>query len=255
MIEIARSGVAASTPLHTSSRKENRIVPWAAGAAYLLNPFTVATCLARSTLVFTNTAVLTAAAKAVKGDALSAVLALAMSGYLSFYPVLLFPALVLLAYDMHPRPVERTTLPKFAAVMTGLFVGAFGGLLGLSYLITNSWEFLRSTYGVHLMLPDLTPNVGLWWYFFTEMFDSFRDFFLCVFQLHLLIYVGPMCIRLRCVPTNRPAPGTSNLEQETTSVCDHLHPRRQCDVQIIPVHRRYGAVYIPSLPLPPRLPS
>ena len=47
-----------------------------------------------------------------------------------------------------------------------------------------------------LLLPDLTPNVGLWWYFFIEMFDSFRSFFLVVFQLHLLIYVIPLTLRL-----------------------------------------------------------
>src|SRR5436853_7765493 len=38
---------------------------------------------------------------------------------------------------------------------------------------------MASTYGVHLLLPDLTPNVGLWWSFFIEMFVSFREFFLC----------------------------------------------------------------------------
>src|SRR6266576_2037565 len=32
-------------------------------------------------------------------------------------------------------------------------------------------------------LPDLTPNPGLWWYFFTEMFDHFRPFFLMVFSV------------------------------------------------------------------------
>jgi GPI-anchor transamidase subunit U len=32
------------------------------------------------------------------------------------------------------------------------------------------------------------------------MFDSFRSFFLCVFQLHLLIYVAPLCIRLKRNP-------------------------------------------------------
>jgi phosphatidylinositol glycan class U len=32
------------------------------------------------------------------------------------------------------------------------------------------------------------------------MFDSFRSFFLCVFQLHLLIYVAPLCIRLQRNP-------------------------------------------------------
>jgi hypothetical protein len=34
-----------------------------------------------------------------------------------------------------------------------------------------------------LLLPDLTPNSGLWWYFFTEMFDHFRPFFLVAFTV------------------------------------------------------------------------
>jgi len=46
----------------------------------------------------------------------------------------------------------------------------------------------------------LTPNVGLWWYFFIEIFDSFRSFFLVVFQLHLVIYILPLCIRLHRRP-------------------------------------------------------
>jgi phosphatidylinositol glycan class U len=66
-----------------------------------------------------------------------------------------------------------------------------------------------------LTLPDLTPNTGLWWYFFTEMFDHFRPFFLMVFsvscsphvlyifspyaleQMHLLIYIAPICIKFQ----------------------------------------------------------
>jgi len=137
----------------------------------------------------------------VQGDSLPAVLALAMSSYLSLYPVLLLPALILLSYDMHPCPTSKPALVNFAAAQTGIFLTATAGLLGLSYIITsNSWEFLYSTYGVHLLLPDLTPNVGLWWYFFIEMFDSFREFFLCVFQLHLLIYAGGLCIRIRKQP-------------------------------------------------------
>lgn len=104
--------------------------------------------------------------------------------------------MILLSYD--GLKVPSGGLGVYAAKMTGVFIAAAAGLLGLSYLITGgSWEFLASTYGVHLLLPDLTPNVGLWWYFFIEMFDSFRNFFLCVFQLHLAVYVGGLCIRLR----------------------------------------------------------
>lgn len=145
-------------------------------------------------------------------------LALALSSYLSLYPILLFPPLVLLCYDSTPSSSIKkslgvrilcveinhivksvlTCIKGYTTLMTTIFIAAGGFLLGLSYIITSfSWEFLASTYGVHLLLPDLTPNVGLWWYFFTEMFDSFRSFFLCVFQLHLAIYVPGLCIRLR----------------------------------------------------------
>jgi hypothetical protein len=69
-------------------------------------------------------------------------------------------------------------------------------------------------------VSDLTPNVGMWWYFVTEMFDHFRPFFLGVFhvcsklyhnhtkshgrllnlQLNNVIYVAPLCLRLRHDP-------------------------------------------------------
>lgn len=49
-------------------------------------------------------------------------------------------------------------------------------------------------------MPDLTPNPGLWWYFFIEMFDAFRGFFLGVFWLHMLAYSVPLCLRMRKLP-------------------------------------------------------
>jgi phosphatidylinositol glycan class U len=107
----------------------------------------------------------------------------------------------MLCYDQRalrsakPESTIAFTLSHF----TGLS-GAISALLYLSSLITGSWQFLASTYGTPLLLPDLTPNVGLWWYFFIEMFDSFREFFLGVFWLHMASYVGGLCIRLRKQP-------------------------------------------------------
>lgn len=46
-----------------------------------------------------------------------------------------------------------------------------------------------------LSIPDLTPNVGLWWYYLTEMFESFRTFFTGALQLHLLAFAVPVAIR------------------------------------------------------------
>lgn len=48
-----------------------------------------------------------------------------------------------------------------------------------------------------LSVPDLTPNMGVFWYFFTEMFEHFRTFFICVFQINAFIYTLPLAIRLR----------------------------------------------------------
>jgi hypothetical protein len=49
-----------------------------------------------------------------------------------------------------------------------------------------------------LSMDDLTPNVGLYWYFCTEMFDVFRSFFVAVIQLHLISLVLPVTVKLRC---------------------------------------------------------
>lgn len=48
-----------------------------------------------------------------------------------------------------------------------------------------------------LSVPDLTPNIGLFWYFFAEMFEHFRLFFLCVFQINVFFYTIPLCIKLK----------------------------------------------------------
>ena len=128
-------------------------------------------------------------------------LALALAAYLSLYPALLLPPLILLCHDREAKSDKTTSLLNFAFKWSTLFLGFSTWFMSMSYLLMGrSWEFIHSTYGVHLLLPDLTPNVGLWWYFFIEMFDSFREFFLGVFWLHLVGYVGGLTIRLRKQP-------------------------------------------------------
>lgn len=126
--------------------------------------------------------------------------ALAFASYLSMYPLLLLPPLVLLCYDRRRASKVSESLTSFVFSTVPAVGGSIYALLFMSYQISGSWEFIPSTYGVQLLLPDLTPNVGLWWYFFIEMFDSFRSFFLGVFWLHLSSYVVGLTIRLRRQP-------------------------------------------------------
>ena len=155
---------------------------------------------------------------------MSAMMGLGVATYLSMYPALLVGPMVLLGYDRQEEEKARigisgkggkkaeaakgdeeasssSSIWFFAAKHTAMFLAGLAWLLYISYILTGgSCEFITSTYGVQLLVPDLTPNVGLWWYFFIEMFDSFREFFLGVFWLHLGGYVGGLCIRLRKQP-------------------------------------------------------
>ncbi|KAG8408859.1 hypothetical protein J3458_019871 [Metarhizium acridum] len=198
---IASSGEAGQSRLFTSPRRAKRACGLAVAAAFLFNPFTIASCIGRSTSIFTTCAILHAISKAIQGSAFNAMVALSFASYLSMYPILLLPPLVLLSFDRQPEARRTASAVTFGAKCVAMTAVCLGLLLGMSFVLTgNSWEFLSRTYGIQLTLSDLTPNVGLWWYFFIEMFDSFRAFFLAVFWLHLAAYVGGLTIRLRTQP-------------------------------------------------------
>ncbi|POS78894.1 glycosylphosphatidylinositol transamidase-2 [Diaporthe helianthi] len=199
LIVIADSGEAGQSFRFTSPRRDKRWSGFVVAALFLFNPFTIATCIGRPTSVFTTCAILHAVAKAATGAPYSAAIAMSFAAYLSMYPALLLPPLALLAYDRSPGQAKLQPLAS-TAKFTGVAAATVSVLFQMSYFITGSWEFLSSTYGIQLTLTDLTPNVGLWWYFFIEMFDSFRSFFLAVFWLHLSSYVGALSIRIRSQP-------------------------------------------------------
>ncbi|KAA8917585.1 hypothetical protein TRICI_000278 [Trichomonascus ciferrii] len=89
----------------------------------------------------------------------------------------------------------------WAYVRLGLVFALAGGLfLLLSYQTTGNWNFVSSVYGTILFFSDLTPNIGLWWYFFTEMFEFFRSFFMGVFQIYVAAFALPLAIRFKDNP-------------------------------------------------------
>ena len=141
-----------------------------------------------------------ATAKACSGATVSSAFALALAASISLHPTLLLPPLVLLCHDRQTlhgaAQSQQTSLGTYAVKHVTAFAASTVILLGLSYSLTQSWAFLPAVYGTRLLVPDLTPNVGLWWYFFIEMFDSFRSFFLGVFGLHMAAYSPGLTIRL-----------------------------------------------------------
>lgn len=110
----------------------------------------------------------------------------------------------------------------------GLFLGYVGLLVQASFEVSGkSWDWVYGTYGVIVQVTDLTPNIGLFWYFFQEVFDHFRSLFCAVLQLNCFFYLAPLTICLHKKPvllfwliltllaTLKPYPTVADLALET----------------------------------------
>jgi len=162
-------------------------------ALYLFNPYSVMSCLARSTTTLDNALLLQAVSFAAEGHAPPACLFLALASHTSLYPALLLLP-ILLVLRKTGKSSSTLTLAELA-----MFFTFFATFAGVNCMMVG-WTWVWRTWGVILSVSDLTPNVGMWWYFFTEMFDHFRTFFLGAFHLYNVIFIAPVCLRLRHDP-------------------------------------------------------
>lgn len=96
--------------------------------------------------------------------------------------------------QQHPR--SQCLRP--AAVAVAALRPADSQASSLQEALGSCWA--GRVYGLTLFLRDLTPNIGLWWYFFTEVFTEFQPFFLFVFHSFALVLMVPMAVRFRSRP-------------------------------------------------------
>ena len=126
-----------------------------------------------------------------------ATLCLALAAYAQVYALVLLPAVCQLLYVSSTGKEEKA--PAFGPGSYVLSAGAFscwlGALLWLSYASGQGWDFLRN-YRALVTAQDHTPNLGLYWYMFSLVFEPFRDFFSFVFNYHFFAYPFPMLARI-----------------------------------------------------------
>ncbi|XP_029650437.1 phosphatidylinositol glycan anchor biosynthesis class U protein [Octopus sinensis] len=174
-------------------------------AVHFLNPYSIGVCLARSTGIIHNFLILLAFYWTAKANMILSTLCLAMATYECFYPVVLCVPAALYFYQCDCYQKKNTdsnttsSLPYFIKTFI-LFVFWLSLLFSISYMLQDSLQFFNSIYGFIFTVPDLTPNIGVFWYFFTEMFEHFRVFFLFVFQINAIVYTVPLAIRFKEQP-------------------------------------------------------
>ncbi|ODQ65503.1 PIG-U-domain-containing protein [Nadsonia fulvescens var. elongata DSM 6958] len=169
------------------------VIPnWVYSAVYLFNPFSLLTSLALSTTALANGLVVISVGLAVQQLAYTSVVLMVFAGSIAFYPLYWLIPLGAICLDYQPKlaVVKLITFTLLTITLMGF----------ICQLVAPRSSWISQTFGVILTFGELTPNIGLWWYFFIEMFDYFRPFFLGVFQVHLFSYTIPTTIRLRRFP-------------------------------------------------------
>ncbi|RLN85276.1 hypothetical protein BBJ28_00002756 [Nothophytophthora sp. Chile5] len=174
---------------------------------YLLNPYSLASSVAMSTASLTHLALIYSLVFAAEGAIVASMLCVAGGVYLSVYPFfLIVPIVLLLRAAKSPKnigPNDDDQSEEGTRSLVSLSISCFvafgvwlGLLLYLSWSLSGDWEFLEETYVWVAKYSDLTPNVGIFWYFFMEVFDRFIPYFLFVMHLHPCIYVVPIYLRM-----------------------------------------------------------
>lgn len=156
---------------------------WIPGIIYALNPLTLLSCLSQSSIIWTNLLLVNVIyCIVVKKDLVTAAMSFTFLSYLDCYNVmLLFPLLTMLQ-------LNRSKMTVFL-MMVGVTMLAL-------MLVSNPFDnWYQSVYVDRIMMSKVFPNLGLWWYFFIEMFQEFIPFFKSVFNLFCIGVIVPITIR------------------------------------------------------------
>ena len=212
-------------------------------ALYFLNPLTLLVSATQSSVVLHNYAV-ALCYSAILGQSLSAPVSLAIATYLNPYTLFLLVPLMLIFRGYK----HRCTIPLCLLLYTASLVC----LLLASRMLSGGWDFVDSVYQCLLTVSDFTPNLGLFWYFFTLTFLHYNSFFIAVFQLIIpsltillacrfhrdpcfLMYVT---LSLICIFKSYPSLGDLIIPLLLTFSWSHLYP---CMKQVMIVFSLFAA--------------
>ncbi|ODV62522.1 GPI-anchor transamidase subunit GAB1 [Ascoidea rubescens DSM 1968] len=156
---------------------------------YCFNPLNLVSLLSKSSIIFSNfflTLSIYSIVNLSSYESLSLIIStisLSISAYLSYNTLfLIIPLLSIFGTK------------KFKTLF--IFLLSCSSLLLISYYLNQcNLNFLDSTYGMIILFKKIQPNIGLWWYFFIEIFKFFNDFFIGVFNIYNFIFIIPITIR------------------------------------------------------------
>lgn len=153
---------------------------------FALNPITILSCISKSTIVFTYLPLISTlyfVSTQGGGNLVLSSLMMSVATYLDpIMGILLVPTLNFII-NKSMRSINRSLFYLVNFVIC------------LFLLYWTSPFPLSIVYGTRLNFNNVVPNMGLWWYFFIEMFQEFIPFFKSVFNLFSICMVIPLTVR------------------------------------------------------------
>ncbi|KAF7007641.1 hypothetical protein CFC21_022563 [Triticum aestivum] len=183
-----------------------------ASLIYLWNPWTIITCVGSCTSPIENLMVVIMLHGACSRLAPLAAFGYVMATHLSLYPaILILPVALLLGYGPDTPPTKVFLQKGLSASKIDMLDNGkgtnqkgFGQFSWKPILHFILWVFIWSCYVLLLNSIILNKVGGLQEmfekYFFAEVFDFFRSFFLIVFNMNIIFMVLPLAIRLKHRP-------------------------------------------------------
>lgn len=185
---------------------------------YLLSPLSIIACSGHATSVITNLLIsLICYTTATSSRTLVCILCALLTCNNLHYITLTVPTLLCLEYCLAKKDDKdsdkriQDTFDLTYLYRPGLYASlnksytiwfaAIVSIFGISYTASGfSWNFMNHCYLFALLVQDLTPNIGIFWYFFTEVFEHFASFFIWIVQINAFIHAIPLTITLRNTP-------------------------------------------------------
>ncbi|CAL8104190.1 unnamed protein product [Calicophoron daubneyi] len=168
---------------------------------YCFNPYSVFSYAAQSTSIIWNIVNLWILITCCKGQLFLSACLCAIGCYLRLYPgYLLFPVIA----SAYNSSKSNSAVGRFIKILSpvGGFLIVLTGLMYASFILEDkSWAFISSVYIHQIRMADYTPQLGVYWYFFAEMFEHFEELFIWVFQILLASLVVGMTMRFHYDPT------------------------------------------------------
>ncbi|GJP50695.1 hypothetical protein CLOM_g9827 [Closterium sp. NIES-68] len=178
----------------------------------LWNPLSAAAALAGAASSLFLLPVALALTAAAAGNPPLAAMGMALSIALSPASVVLIVPVLLLLLNGRSSTATSPPLPRPSPLHRNPLLSPFLLFLALWLLVLSAachllllphgglLPALSQVFPFALQLTDLTPNLGLRWYFFAEAFAYIRPFYSFVFSASLLLVLPPLALRLHRRP-------------------------------------------------------